>query len=350
VSDRPEPLSAPRRVLIIKPSSLGDVVTAVPVLRGLRRTFPAAWISWLITPACAPLVRHDPDLDEIISFDRPRLGCCWRSPGAAAGLLRLVRRLRRERFDWVIDLQGLLRSGLFAAVTRAPLRAGFADAREGAGVFYTHAITPTQLHTVDRNIELARHLGIDARGEEMTLRVGERGRAFARSILGEHGLEAGTFWACLPPARWPTKRYPVRHWRRVVSELSRRTPVVLLGAPGEQTLCGRVAEGQGEGVIDLSGRTGVEEMVAVLSLSRGVICSDSAAKFIASAVGVDVLCLIGPTRVERTGPYGGGRTLVAPVRCQGCLKRRCPHVTCMQLIRPEDVIDAAAAIESTAGA
>ena len=348
--------SAPRRVLIVKPSSLGDVVTAMPVLRGLRRTFGDIHVAWLITDTCRPLIEHDRDVDECVLFERRRLGRAWRSPAAAWRLRALWKRLRRGRYDWVLDLQGLLRSALLSFATRARVRAGFADAREGATLFYTHrASAPEELHTVDRNIALARELGIDARGEDMTLRISEAAGQFARDTVARHDLSDG-FVICVPPTRWPTKLYPVRHWRTVVAALVEHTPVVLLGGPGDVQRCRAVADGLGPAVHDLSGKTDVAQMMGLIAASSGVVCSDSAAKFIAPAVGVGVVTLIGPTRRERTGPYvtppdtsAAGpapftRTVVADAPCQGCLRKRCPHITCMALIDPADVISAAEAM------
>jgi ADP-heptose:LPS heptosyltransferase len=146
---------------------------------------------------------------------------------------------------------------------------------------------------------------------------------------------------CVPPTRWVTKRYPVRHWRAVVSALSERLPVAVLGAPSDTEICSAVADGLGSGVIDLAGKTDVVAMVAVIAASAGVTCSDSAAKFIAAAVGVDAITLMGPTRVEKTGPYLRGKAIVADVPCQGCVKRRCRHITCMEMISPDEVISEA---------
>ena len=334
-------MTPPARVLLVKPSALGDVVTAVPVLRGLRRTFPDAHIAWLLAKPYAPLMRHDTDLDEVIVFDRHRLGKAWRSAGAGRDLLRFLRALWKGRYDWAIDLQGLLRSGLFCRATRAAVRAGFADAREGAAMFYTLRAADLPPHTVDRNIALARRLGVDARGEDMTLQVPPDGRAFAESVLGRRGLTDRAFLVCVPPTRWPTKRYPVRHWRRVVAALRRDVPVVLLGTAADRGLGAAVADGLGEGVIDLTGQTNVAEMVGVIAASAGCVCCDSAAKFIAPAVGTPVVTLIGPTRVDRTGPYRDGQAVLSPVPCRGCLKRRCRHGTCMELIPPAEVVSAA---------
>lgn len=339
----PEPPPPPRRVLLVKPSSLGDVVTAMPVLRALRRTHPDAHLAWLLSTACGDLLDDEPDLDDIVPFDRKRLGKAgWYLP-ATAELLRFRRRLRRGSYDWTLDLQGLFRSGVFTAWTHANVRAGFADAREGATRFYNRRLAPLAEHTVDRNLELARSLGLDARPEDMTLHVGDDPRAAVERLLGGRGLAGGGFLLAAPPTRWETKRYPVRHWRRLVADLAADLPVVLAGSPsgGERALCAAVAENQPVGVVDLAGQTSIAEFVALVAASAGVVCSDSAAKFIAPAVGTDCVVLLGPTRPERTGPYLRGRALLADVPCGGCLKKRCPHVTCMQSIAPADVAQAA---------
>jgi len=332
--------AVPRSVLIVKPSSLGDVVTAVPVLRALRRQLPAARIHWMLSASCAPLMADDVDLDEVVLFERRRLGRAWHSPAAAKSLVAFLRRLRAAGFDWVIDLQGLFRSGFFAWATGAAVRAGFADAREGATVFYTHRCRPTDRHTVDRNIALARHLGVDARREDMTLRVPAGGRELAERLCREARLAGEDFLALVPPTRWPTKQYPVRHWRSVAAELGRRMPVVLLGTASDRKLCDRVAEAAGGRAVNLAGRTDLPGMVGILAAAACVVCCDSAAQHIAQAVGTDVVTLIGPTRPERTGPVIRGRAVVADVPCQGCLRRRCRHITCMQTIAPQAVVSA----------
>src|SRR5436190_10397727 len=116
----------PSNILIIKPSAIGDVVHALPVLNLVRRRWPGARITWLVTPACAGLLEGHPQLDEVIRFERRRFGRGWRDPSALLGLWRFTRELRARRFDLVIDLQGLLRSGWLAWQTRAPVRVGFA--------------------------------------------------------------------------------------------------------------------------------------------------------------------------------------------------------------------------------
>jgi heptosyltransferase-1 len=331
----------PRRVLIIKPSALGDVVTAMPVLRGLKRSFPDVSVDWLVATSCAPLIAHDSDLDDIIEFDRKGLGKWWRSLPAAGKLFALLGELRHRRYDWVIDLQGLLRSGLMTRATRSPMRIGFSRAREGAWVFYNRKFSPLETHTVCQNIELANAMGIDARPEDMTLQVLPEAKDYALRFLQDNGLASREPVAIVPPARWQSKRYPSRRWKQVIAQIAPTRPVILLGAPGDELLCQDIASDAGPNVFNLAGRTTVPQFVAFIEQAGGVLCCDSAAKFIAPAVGTDVVCLIGPTQVDRTGPYPSGEAIVSPAPCTGCLKRSCPQPVCMDLIDPDQVVDAA---------
>ena len=264
----------------------------------------------------------------------------WRSPRAARLLREFLRTLRSGGFDWVIDLQGLFRSGLFARATGARVRAGFSDAREGAWVFYTHRHRPGERHTVDRNIALARRLGVDARREDMTLTASPEGREFAGGLRRRLAPGGGDFLVFVPPTRWVTKCYPPRRWRTVTTALARRMPVALLGTRADRPLCERIADGAGPGAVNLAGETTIPQMLGVIASAACVVCSDSAAQFIAQALAVPVVTLMGPTRPERTGPILRGQAIVADVPCQGCLRRRCRHITCMQTIAPETIISA----------
>src|SRR5262245_31496062 len=127
-----------RRIALIKPSALGDVVHALPVLTALRVRFPAAHITWVINSAYESLIRHHPDLTDTLPFDRGvfRKGL-WRS---GRYLVAFAAEMRRRQFDLVVDLQGLLRSGLMCLATGSPRRVGFADAREGSRYCYTHKV------------------------------------------------------------------------------------------------------------------------------------------------------------------------------------------------------------------
>ena len=145
------------KILILKPSSLGDVVQALPVLRLIKRHLPASEIYWWIDSNLAPLLEGDPDLAGVVRFERRR----WAAPRHWGEIWRSVRWLRQQGFDWVIDLQCLMRSGVFAWLANGKLSIGLDEPREGARGFYDLIVRrPSALtHAVDWYLSVLPHLG-----------------------------------------------------------------------------------------------------------------------------------------------------------------------------------------------
>jgi ADP-heptose:LPS heptosyltransferase len=221
----------PRRILLIKPSSLGDVVHALPVLAALRAAYPEAHIAWLVSTSFVPLLDGHPLLNEVISFDRRLYGRMLRSPRATNAFIRFTSALRRREFDLVLDLQGLFRSGFLARATGAPRRIGFAAAREMAWMFYTERVTcpDADEHAVLKNMRLVAAVVAPASAgpSPPPSSEGGAGGGCAHAPLGRVefplGLRADElaaarerldvaanrpidgFTAVLPGARWPSK-------------------------------------------------------------------------------------------------------------------------------------------------
>ncbi len=169
----------PARVCIIKPSSLGDVVHALPILSALRGVWPSAHLTWVVNAPFREVLLGHPDLDELIVYDRRGRGIDRLGISGMAGILG---KLGRGRYDLTIDLQGLLRSALMAAATGAKVRVGMADAREGARWFYTHRVDAPRLglHAVDRVLRVAAELGADVSEPRFNLPIAEADR-----VLGD---------------------------------------------------------------------------------------------------------------------------------------------------------------------
>ena len=344
------------RILLVKPSSLGDVVHTLPVLHGLRERYPDARIDWLIAPPFAPLIEHHPDLSGVVPFDRGRFGRIGRSLKVTGEFRVFLRELRATRYDLVLDLQGLFRTGFMAWATRSPVRIGFREAREGAWVFYNRYIPHLEddAHAVDRNYRVGELLGFADVPVKFDLALSNQTRREAAELLGEAGSPRdGTLLAVAPGARGETKVWPAERFAAVIDRLGAagRTRCALLGSPDEAALCARIAAMCVAAPIDLAGRTTLPQMVAVLARSDAVLCHDSAAMHVAVALNRPLVCLTGPTNPRRTGPY---RRLEDVVRldldCSPCYFRRltqCPHGhRCMR----ELSVDAAvSAIEKTLG-
>lgn len=343
-------MSDAQRILIVKPSSLGDIVHALPVLAALRRKHPAAHIAWLVGATFEPLLRGHPLIDELIRFDRARYGTMLWNPLAAWAFVRFVRELRRRRFDLVIDLQGLIRSGLISYFSGAPRRVGFADAREGAPLFYTHRVRcdAGARHAVERGLCIARALELECDPPEFPLAIREEERSAARAALASAGLDAGTpFLAVLTGARWESKSWPALRFAELLDRLHRggAPRAVLLGSPAESAIAAAIAATCREAApANLAGRTSLRELAAVIELAQRVVCLDSGPMHIAAALNKPTVALFGPTDAARTGPWSrAARVLAHDVPCRPCLKRRCPlgHHACMRDLSAEEVAEAA---------
>ena len=318
--DLPHP---PRRILIVKPSALGDVVHALPVLKLLRTRWPAARIAWLVNAGFAGLLENHPDLDEVIVFHRRRLGSI---PG-------LARRLGDGEFDLAIDLQGLFRSGWLAMQTGAAVRIGPASAREGATAFYTHAVgsAGVERHAVERNLDAAEALGCGRGPVAFDFGLTDADRASVESLLPD-----GPFAVLLPGTNWATKRWPIESFAALVDPLRERFGLasVVAGARDASPL---------PGAADLIGRTSLKQLAALLERASLVVANDSGPMHVASALGRPLLVPFGPTNPLRTGPYGRPDCVLRlDLPCAPCYSRTCVHQSCLKWMGVEAVLDHAA--------
>lgn len=311
------------RILIVKPSSLGDVVHALPTVNVIRRKYPQGHISWLVNDTLTSLLQHSPIIDEIIPFERGRFGSLTQLPHFGAFLAML----RGRHFDIVIDLQGLLRSGIISWATRAPRRIGLSDAREGARFFYNEIVKVPRAHAVDRYLLAAQHLGCDSTPVEFPLGVS--------TSAASEGLIAVN-----PSARWATKLWGHDKF----AELIRRLPsdrVVLTGSAAERGQIDKVAQGRR----NLAGQTDLFQLAELYRRCQVVITNDSGPMHVAAAVGTPVVAIFGPTDPALTGPYGSQHVVLrANIPCSPCFKDRCAnrvHMECMKLITVKQVLEAA---------
>jgi lipopolysaccharide heptosyltransferase I len=348
-----------KRILIVKPSSLGDIVHALPVLSGLRTRYPEADIRWLVADNFAPLIADHPDLNGLILFDRNRFRSAGSRLGASVAFYRMLRELRGHAFDLVLDLQGLFRSGFMARATGASVRIGFRDTREFASIFYTHKIQPleNEPHAADRNYLVSRMLGFDAVSMKFDLALTQAERSAAAGLLSEVGLEdSDPFVAVLPGARWETKRWDPSRIAAAVDRVHAETGVrsVLFGAPDERSVCSAVADDARSNPLNLCGKTGIRGLVASLARAAAVLTHDSGPMHIAVALGRPLVAIIGPTNAGKTGPYGVPEAVRrVDLPCAPCYLKRlsqCPHGhECMRSIEVAEVADALIRLLSVAG-
>lgn len=303
------------RVAIVKLSSLGDVIHALPVAHGLKAEKPETAISWIAEVREAAILRGHPDLDAVISVDTRRWRRQVRSPGGARQVWREVGALRRElagaRFDVAIDLQGLLKSGWVTALTRAPLRIGFTPgrSREPLGAFFTNSrVCPpaSARHMVEQYCALLAPLGVRPLRREFALRVEPAASVAIDDFLHRSGVKRDDRLIALNPgAGRAEKRWPLRHFRTLANQLwaEAGARVLIVWGPGEEQPARLLAAGLASAPI-LAPPTDLVTLAALLARCSVVVGSDTGPIHLAAALGTPTVGIYGPTSAERNGPYG----------------------------------------------
>jgi len=316
-------MSKDQKILIIKPSSLGDIIHTFPALSIIRKTFPTSYIAWLINENFKEVLEGQPYLDEIIVFPRYvffRKG------------VPFFKELRRRGFDIAIDLQGLFRSALISLLSGAKERIGFRDGREFSSLFYTHPIDiePDVLHAVDRNIRLASYICGGIFDTDFTFNVSHRATRKIEKLFQELDVH-GQIIALSPVSRWSSKMWLEERWASLADKLSEKGTVFFLGSHGEEKVVQGIMEKMKTHSFSLAGKLDLQELAAFLSRSRLLVTLDSGTMHVASVLRVPIVSLFGSTDPAHCGPYGQDNGIVkADVHCSGCYRTHCREMKCMK--------------------
>jgi len=301
-------------ILLIKPSSLGDVVMALPALSALRRSFPQAWIHWLIRPEFAPLIEGHPHVDEILLFDRKFLAEAWRSAAACRGLFSLVSELRYRRFDAVLDLQGLFRTGLLAWLSGCRQRFG-PRWREMAHLFYTTAVPPRRewIHVVDYYLKLVEAMGASDLRAEFVLPEKPAAGAAARDLLSRHKIDLNRYAVVIPGSAQTSKCWPVERFAALVDRLASEhgLAVAATGGKAENGMIEMIRSLAKHPPANLASQTSLPELVEVLRGAKLVVSNDTGPGHIAAALGRPLVMMFSWSNPLRVGPYRRPQCVVA---------------------------------------
>lgn len=334
------------KVLVIKPSSLGDVIHALPFLKVVKDSFPDAEIDWVISKQLKDIIEGNPLLHELIVFDKDSWKSLRNLPGTLTEIAFLKNNLKKRKYDLVVDLQGLLRSGLITHYTPAPTKIGFADAREGSRFFYDRKIPVCQtVHAVDKCLEIAKSIGARTGKIEFPIHIDETSKYRMRKLVGD----IDKYIVIVPSARWATKKWPAEHFAQLITKF--HISCVITGGRGDRETAQEIIDiarntehdnFHSRQIINLCGKTNLKELVALIAGSRAVVSNDSGPMHIAAALNKPVVALFGPTDPVKTGPYGWQKNsnlkvITSGVSCSPCFKRRCKNPICMNNISVEKV-------------
>ena len=304
-----------KNILIMKPSSLGDIVLVLPVLTALRKNYPDAKISWLVRPEFSALLENHPHLDEIILFDRRQLGRAWFSPRAFGALVSLVRRLRAGRFDAVFDFQGLFRTACLARLSGCRKRFGRAGAREWAHLFYTVKVRQDMkcANLVDFYLKIIRAAGARDVGVEFVLPEYPEAAESIGRLLSKHGISPGRYAVLVPGSAHADKCWPTERFAELANRITAKFgfSIVATGTESEAGVVEKLQELANVPIVNLAGRTSLRELMVILKNAGLVVSNDTGPGHIAAASGVPLVLIFGRSNPIRVAPYGRKECVVA---------------------------------------
>jgi len=329
---------SPPRILLVRFSSLGDVLLTTPLIRALRARHPAATITALTKQVWAPLLSANPHLDQVVTL----------APGQS--LVPLARAVRRAGFTDQLDLHASVRTRILRLLVPGAWHGYGARRRERRALIrLKQNIYRDKVPVAERYFEAARHLDVEPDGEPAELFTSPAAEARAEEWLVRSGLDSALPLVGLAPgAAHATKRWPVNHWRTLAGELATRGfGLVLVGGAGDRTAAAEVAAAAPGTAASAAGELDLQATGALLRRTRAVIAGDTGPMHLATAVGTPVVGLFGPT-VEEFGfyPYRArSRVIERPLSCRPCSSKggpRCPlgHHQCMEEIAPAEVLAA----------
>jgi len=323
-----------KNILIVKYSSLGDIVNAIPAVKFLRHRSPKARIYWLVKREYLSLLCGEAFVDDIIVYEK-------------GGLTSIIKKIRSLKIDTVIDLQGIFKSGLIGYLSGASRRVSFPHTREGSSVFYTErlGLERKDIHAVTENLSVIEGLvGESFRGSH-DFGISLNGAAEEKALELLKGIKrAGPLVAVSSTSRWKTKMWGAGNFAVLSDMLVERmnADVVFTGAEADFSYIEDIRKGMKTPSFNLAGKTDLKTLAWVFKKAGLVISCDSGAMHLASATGAPVIAIFGPTDPRYTGPFGRNSAVITKgMDCSPCRKRRCPDLRCMEEITPRTVFEGA---------
>lgn len=343
------------RILIVRMSALGDIVHALPVLAALRRAWPGAQVDWIVDEAYASILSLAEGLHQRVivrastsakaTVDKKGPPPASVTFGGAMGYVNAVRHLRAQKYDAALDLQGLIKSAVWARLSGAARVIGFdrAHLREPfAASFYSETVVPLEApHVIQKNLSILQALGVPAGAIELPLHP-KAAPATTMAIAAAGG--AGKYAVLNPGAAWPNKRWPAERFGALAAQLRARAGLqsLVTWGPSERDLAERVVAASG-GAAVAAPPTAIGDLAVIMRDAALAVSGDTGPLHIAAAMGAPLVGLYGPTWPERNGPWHPDDQVIS--RAGGCVchhKRQCLRgAPCIDEIEVADVLAAA---------
>ncbi|MDR2860562.1 MAG: glycosyltransferase family 9 protein [Elusimicrobiota bacterium] len=286
------------KVLIIKPSSFGDIVQALPCADALKRSFDNVHISWVAFNQWKDILKLCPDIDEIIGWDRT---------GGIKEFLRLIKFLRKTKYDFVFDLQGLLRSASLAKFIKADNKIGVSGMKELSNLLIKEVYPQNaKINATLRNLEIIRYAAKKVLEPAVNIKFDIETIRQSEKILTDAGI-FGDFIVLQPFARGKGKDWSIENYKKFIDLWVQNYPSVKIVVLGTQKDFGSICK---DGIFDLCGKTDLKQLAAVLSKSKAAIGADTGSMHLAAMLNIPSVFIFGNSNINETAPYIGKFSLI----------------------------------------
>ena len=335
-------------ILVIKLSAIGDVVHSLPFLEVLKDRFPLSKIDWVVEEDASGIIEDHPDIDQLIVF--PRKGWIkriikkgeYRSVGKEVATF--LKELKKKKYDIVVDLQGLFKSGILTFIARGRRKIALNVGREASSIFVNErvVIPDPNIHALERYLYIARYLGVTELDWNGRSPIDNIDKTHVDYLLKEIGNNR-TLIAVNPMAKWKTKLWGLDRFAcladRIKEELG--AEVIFTGSESDAKAIETITFGMHTKALNLSGKTTLKELAYLYQNCAIVISTDTGPMHVAAAMTSPVvIALFGPTSPFKTGPYGAKhRVIRAGLECSPCFKKKCDDMSCMKKITVDMVFD-----------
>ena len=336
-----------KNILIVKLSAIGDVIHALPVSYAVKETFPDAHLTWVVEPPAYDLLKMNPCVDEIIIFHKKEFKSL---KGFVRNFFPFRSELQREKFDAVLDLQGLFKSAAIAFFAKSNIKLGICNMRELSDKISTPVIGENSRgHIVERYLDTARAIGCKVERVVFPLEIPAEETKKAAAVMEQAGLSAGKSYAAFViGANWPNKRWSTKNFAQLSDWLSCKEIVPVLIGNGKLD-AERAAEISAKTLIppvSLVDKTNLQQLAYVIKNARLAVGGDTGPVHLAAGLKVPTVMIMGPTDANRNGPYGQiQNALEVDMECKACWKRACrKNLDCLENISVRAVTEKISAI------
>ncbi len=321
-------LKGSEKLLLIKPSSLGDIVHSLAFLNSLKENFPSLIVHWVVASGFEELLTDHPMVEKVFVINKDKWKAIQNLRETIREFSNLSAQLKNENYEIAVDLQGLLRSGIITALSGATFRYGFKEGRELSTLFYNRIVSASvNMHAIMRYLEMAKALGCQIKSIQFPLPPEKQ---------PEWLKDFNDYVVIIPSARWQTKNWPIPYFVELIKMLHYN--FLIIGSKKDEADALNIEKYSQGKAKSVAGKTSLRELIAVFKKSLFVITPDTGTMHLAVACGKKVVALFGPTSSARTGPFGEGHLIIkSSLSCSPCFKKSCPDLKCMKEITPEMV-------------